>query len=61
MVAHLTDPEKERIDKIGSTGSLSRHLANLAEHVKNTQLYNNQYNEDLKQFIIITDKEEAPV
>ena len=54
MVAHLTDPEKERIDKIGSIGSLSRHLANLAESVKNTQLYNNQYNEDLKELMMIT-------
>ena len=40
----------------GPTGPGSHHLVTLAESVVNTNLYNKQYNEDLKELMIKTIK-----
>ena len=51
----LQTPAPDR-NTLGPTGPGSRHLVTLAESVVNTNLYNNQYNEDLKELMIKTIK-----
>jgi len=49
-----TSPGPRRDHPGDPTGPLSRHLATFAASVVNTNLYNKQYNEDLKEFVMKT-------